>query len=229
MKKNISVYNYKNVKKISQNKFNYMFNVLSDEERGRIKRFKYKKDRESRIISRFLLRKILSASLKTEASKIKLINDKYDKPVLIYPKIKNFHFNVSHSGEYIVMTVNKKGRVGIDIEKIKSIDLSVSESCFTKNEINYLYSKKGEENKRFYKLWTLKESFVKAIGEGLSYPLKNFYFKFEKKLILHMVKEKISRWKFKMYDIDKKYKMALCVENAEFPDKVIDIENCISL
>lgn len=214
---NIRLYKYKNDKEISRRKKIHIFTFLSNEEKKRINRLKFKKDKEARAISRYLLRKILSECLKIDAKTIKLVNDKYDRPILVLPKIKNFHFNVSHSGDYIVIAISSNGRVGIDIEKIKPINLSVSDTCFTKNEIKYLYNKKGTEIERFYKLWTLKESFVKAIGEGLSYPLKKFNFKLKDGLIKHKINNKASRWRFKMYNIDKGYKVSLCIKTGEFP------------
>lgn len=80
------------------------------------------------------------------------------------------HFNLSHSGEYVVCAFSEKGPVGIDIEERKPINWIEFSKIFTKNEIQILNKTKNSNND-FYRIWTRKESVIKGEGKGLSIPL----------------------------------------------------------
>lgn len=65
--------------------------------------------------------------------------------------------------------------VGIDVEQIKPIDIKISERFFSKQEFNKLLGKSYTEREPyFYELWTLQESYIKAVEKGLSIPLDSF-------------------------------------------------------
>lgn len=185
---------------------------------------RYKRQRDKNQAKLFLAGKLLTRMVVSELSgikpeKIRFKQDKYDRPKLIFPVIRNFDFNISHSGEWVGLGISNN-RVGIDIEEIRSIDLKIADQYFHKKESEYLkIQNKKIEN--FYKIWVLKESFIKAIGQGLSYPLDKFYFIFGKGKI-KLVSDSPKNWKFQIYNLDKKHKMAICLENAaKFPKPVI--------
>jgi len=77
-----------------------------------------------------------------------------------------FDFNMAHSGDIVVCSGLKNGRIGIDIEKIKPLDVNLYENYFSSEEWKVI---KGSENylSTFYKLWTRKEALAKAIGIGV--------------------------------------------------------------
>lgn len=97
---------------------------------------------------------------------------KWGKPSLKYhPKIC---FSVSHSGDYAICTIGDKP-VGNDIERVKDGRLKVADRYFTTEELEWLYAA-GEEERilRMFRIWTMKESFLKATGRGMSLSLKDF-------------------------------------------------------
>lgn len=98
--------------------------------------------------------------------------NKYGKPAL--KDNPGLHFNISHCRELAVCAV-AKCPVGVDAEKIRSFPENVLRRCFTEREITYVKNN-PDPDMAFFQLWTLKESLVKAIGIGLSYPLKNAEF-----------------------------------------------------
>ncbi|MGZ3944859.1 MAG: 4'-phosphopantetheinyl transferase family protein [Mucilaginibacter sp.] len=85
---------------------------------------------------------------------------------------ESIDFNISHSGTRVTCCATNQGRIGIDIEQIKTISLSEYPDYFTKNEWDYIDGHE-DEFKGFYNLWTRKEAVVKAIGTGFHTPLSS--------------------------------------------------------
>lgn len=89
-----------------------------------------------------------------------------------YPAI---HFNLSHSHNRVMAIVSDECEVGCDIEICKDGNLDLVERFFSEEEKKVLEAEeKDVASKRFYQLWTLKESFMKCTGRGLSLPLHSF-------------------------------------------------------
>ncbi|MBQ9278662.1 MAG: 4'-phosphopantetheinyl transferase superfamily protein [Lachnospiraceae bacterium] len=90
-------------------------------------------------------------------------------------------YNISHSGDYVVLayTMDKDiASVGIDVEKVKvrDDDMKVANRFFTKEEIDYISDglECSDVDMRFYKIWTMKEAFLKLTGKGLGLRLDSF-------------------------------------------------------
>ena len=87
---------------------------------------------------------------------------------------ENFHFNLSHAGDYAMAAVSG-AELGCDIEKIGPVDLKVARRFFCPEEyLSIAALPQAAQADLFFRYWTLKESFVKAIGRGLSLPLNAF-------------------------------------------------------
>lgn len=136
----------------------------------------------------------------------------------------NFHFNISHSSDYVLCSVSHCS-VGIDIEEIKNIDLNIASRFFTNYEINFINQSTAKNRiERFYSIWTAKESYSKFLGEGLSIPLNSFTIEILEKSIKFSKREgrKITEPPcfFKSYNISDKYKITLCSEIPNHPDVI---------
>jgi len=85
------------------------------------------------------------------------------------------HFNISHSGNWVVVALSS-GSVGVDVEKMRKVPEGVAHRFFSAKENKLLNDASGEAEKAeiFFTLWTLKESFLKAIGKGLTKSLSSF-------------------------------------------------------
>ena len=88
------------------------------------------------------------------------------------PYADNIFFNVAHSGKF-AFGVSSDKEVGCDVEIIKNAHLDIAKRFFTESEYNYI-SKSENSSNTFYKLWTIKESYIKLSGEGLRTPLNSF-------------------------------------------------------
>ena len=96
----------------------------------------------------------------------------YGKPC--FPALPDFHFSLSHSGSMALCAVSDMS-LGCDIEQIRGDRLRLAERFFHPRECAWLHSlPEGERQAGFFLLWTSKESFIKAIGRGLSLPLDSF-------------------------------------------------------
>lgn len=111
----------------------------------------------------------LMLSFVLEVSDASLIRyNPYGKPFLSDSSV---HFNLSHSGDYIVLAVGEN-EVGIDIEKSVPYSDDVAKKCFVPEEYRLLKEQKDIDS--FYMLWTAKESVMKACGKGLQMPPESF-------------------------------------------------------
>ena len=132
-------------------------------------------DKKRSLISELLMKReaVLTAGIPFD--EIQISHNPYGKPYLA--NIRKFKFNISHSGSYVVIATGKNP-VGIDIEYVKQLDMSVAKRFYTDEEYSFLQRIPEEETRvqAFYKLWTLKESYVKAIGKGLRIALNSFEF-----------------------------------------------------
>lgn len=153
----------------------YVETLLSNDEIEKANKFKFEKDCQISMLARALLRLISSIYLDLESSEISFKYTEYGKPYYDFPT--SMRFNVSHSGCGIALAFVRKGEIGVDIERINNdFDvLSISENFFSAAEINALQRlPKNEQVSGFYRCWTRKESFIKAKGSGLSFPLHSF-------------------------------------------------------
>ncbi|MEL7608799.1 MAG: 4'-phosphopantetheinyl transferase superfamily protein [Bacillota bacterium] len=90
------------------------------------------------------------------------------------PALKNFFFNLSHSGEWAVAAFGNRP-LGVDIQRLRPVSPELYLRFFTREECSYILSKGGEaRTSAFFELWTLKESYLKATGLGLTLALSAF-------------------------------------------------------
>jgi 4'-phosphopantetheinyl transferase len=100
-----------------------------------------------------------------------LLFTEYNKP---YFQDATVQFNISHSGEFVVAAfTNKHDDIGVDVEKKHSLKISDFKIQMTSNEIDKIDSS-DFPLREFFRYWTQKEAVLKAIGTGLSIPLKSF-------------------------------------------------------
>lgn len=96
--------------------------------------------------------------------------DAHGKPCL--PEIPGFHFNLSHSGKWVLCGVGD-GPLGVDIERTGRDITQVAERYFSPKELEPLEHLSMEERRgRLMSIWVIKESYMKATGLGLRLPLE---------------------------------------------------------
>lgn len=95
------------------------------------------------------------------------------KPYLVAQP--DIHFSLSHSGKIAICAISS-GETGCDVEEKKRFDMKIAERFFTREEYQQIVKQESDQEKQemFSRLWTLKESFIKATGLGLRIPLDSF-------------------------------------------------------
>lgn len=138
-----------------------------------------------------------------------IIKDEMGKPGF---KDCGLHFNVSHSGEYLAIAVSESP-VGIDIQKEKEIREGMYRKVVRPEEQSLI----GKERQRdFLRLWTLKESFVKAEGCGLRMSMKEYYFEKENDRYFVNYGGQRAEWKFNIEEtLVKGYLISVCGMETE--------------
>ena len=186
--------------------FQSLYYTVSKERQEKIDRLRFPKDKRLSLAAEVLLRKALKLN---GIDDFTLEVDENGKPYL--KGISGLKFNLSHSEERVMCVISEK-EVGCDVEWMKKPNYKMTEYFLTKEEITMLKRLNLEEEKQemFYRLWTLKESFVKAIGLGMKIPLKDFWFSFEGDTI--SVHQNINQktYYLKEYDLKDGYRYAVC-------------------
>ena len=152
--------------------------VLSPDEIARANRFHFDKDRTHFTRCRAALRFVLAGYVAIPSTEIRFEYLSGGKPQLIADQNpRRMQFNVSHSGNMALIAIGSGHRVGVDIEKIRvDIDAIVlAERFFSIRERKGLRALPDRLRvPGFFACWTRKEAFMKATGEGLSFPLADF-------------------------------------------------------
>lgn len=151
--------------------------ALSADEGERAARFHFRRDAMRWIVARATLRDILGACVGVEPSAIAFTYGKKGKPGLGDSQRADLQFSVSHSSDLAVYAVTTGALVGVDVERLRVVDQleAVAERTFSRRECEVLRGLPGELRPAgFFNCWTRKEAYIKALGEGLSYPLDRF-------------------------------------------------------
>ena len=150
--------------------------LLSAEEIACADRFAFDALRASYEVSHGALRLLLAQYVNCSPRDVGLTIGANGKPAL--RDDSGLRFNMSHSGRLAVYAIARCCEVGVDVEEIRAIaDLEgVARRFFSPAEATELMSISEEKQRRsaFFRCWTCKESYIKAIGQGLSIGLDQF-------------------------------------------------------
>lgn len=135
----------------------------------------------------------------------------FGKPALA--DYQDFHYNLSHSGHYAVCGVDDEA-IGVDIQEEIAVSDDLGERFFTAGEADFLRSLPNEPIKRreFFRLWSVKESYIKLTGQGMHQGLNSFEIDWEKKRIVDLDDRRMRKqaaW-FEAEEIEKGVHLAVC-------------------
>lgn len=193
------------------------FKILDREERGRADRFRFECDRREFIAAHALLRSLLTFHLGRPAASWQFATGAFGKPKFADKfRMPNIDFNLSHTRDLVVAAVVAHGAVGVDVEKIDlaKADFKVAQRYFAAAEVEILrQTPQPKQATCFFRLWTLKEAYLKAIGAGLGTPLDSFAFTLAPIRInfLAASQDHPQRWHFAMLPTTGQHVLSLAV------------------
>lgn len=188
--------------------------------------YKHSDSLQRTLLGELLVRKKLSQKLNLRGKDIIFQKGDKGKPYLADHQM---YFNISHSGKWVVGAFSDS-EVGIDVELIREPNYEVAKRFYSNKEIKKLNSieDKNLRKEYFFDLWTLKESYLKAIGTGLTKSLNSFTINNSGENIT-LVDDGLSvnNIFFKQYQFDKEYKLAVCCFGNQFCEdiEILEIES----
>jgi 4'-phosphopantetheinyl transferase len=144
-------------------------------------------------------------------------------------------FNLSHTKGLIVLGVTCDNALGVDVENVhvRQAACEVADRFFSSVEVGSLRALPPElQHQRFFEYWTLKESYIKARGMGLSIPLDQFDFNFQgdKQVSLSVspgLNDRAARWRFWQFQPSAQHLAALCVERSDHSAQHLEIRKVV--
>lgn len=215
-----------NISKADDRLLNLTRAIISDDEYLRLNRFRFPNDKKLYAAARLLQYFGLYRTLGIAPEQIEMVMGDKGKPQLVNEKHiganQLFDFNLSHSGSWAI-AVFSSNRIGVDIERCDRENnvIAIAKHYFFKQELEDLLSEGEHARDKFFDLWTLKESYMKARGEGLSLGLSNFGFVRDRsrpngyKLICSKsLNDNDTNWWFKTASPDRQHRLSLAREKG---------------
>jgi 4'-phosphopantetheinyl transferase len=199
--------------------------LLTDAERTQEKRFYFADDQRRYLITRAMVRTILSRYVDVAPADWMFSTNDYGRPEVAaqHEAARDLSFNISHTKGLIALAVTRGRILGVDVENIQTrqVSLGIADRFFAPTEVAALAHVPTERQQdRFFEYWTFKESYIKARGMGLSIPLDEFGFEFPHERGVSITidpkqGDDPARWRFWQCRPAPEYLLALCAERNE--------------
>ena len=196
-----------------------LFTLLPTAVVEKLTNFKHSANMQRSLWGEILLRKYLSDKLNLKSEQIIFETNEKGKPFL---KNNPIHFNITHSGDWILAAFSDDV-VGIDVELIHKVNYDIATRFFSTKECIDLFNIKDDEARKsyFFDLWTLKESYLKAIGTGLTKPLNTFTISFkDNNITLRDEEHPLQNVFFRQYFLEDNYKLTVCSFSNFFSNEI---------
>jgi len=200
--------------------------LLSPDERSRQGRFHFDRDRHRFLVTRAMVRTVLSHYAPIPPEQWEFASSPHGRPHIANADADadcaGLTFNVSHTDGLIVLAVARAMRLGVDAESVSERTgiLDIAAGSFAPDEVADLQALPADLRQlRFFEYWTLKESYIKARGEGLSIPLDQFGFSLpgERGIVLSTDPRQAdiaSTWRFQQFRLSPVHLLAVCSDIA---------------
>jgi len=193
--------------------------LLSEDERSKAQSFKFPHLRDRYIAARGMLRQTLAGYLAADPAGLRFVTGDYGKPALAGDAL---HFNVSHTADALIIAIADIANIGVDIETVKphrNLD-SLAERCFSEREYRgWRQLAEDEQLLVFYRLWTKKEAFVKAVGRGIAVGVERCEFEWVRDGRLLAIPSEYgpaAAWREHELEVDAGFSAALVTPDARY-------------
>ena len=153
-----------NIKNYNTDELHEFYNEIYEYKKNKINKYIKNNDKLRSIIGELLLKSILEEKYNIQYKNVIFNVNKYGKP---YMDNNNIYFNISHSLDYVICATSNK-EIGIDIEKIRPVNINVVKQFATENEIKYILKNSNHTYKHLFEIYTLKEAYFKMKGTNLN-------------------------------------------------------------
>lgn len=204
---------------------------LEPHELAQQRRFHFARDRRRYLVTRAMVRNVLSRYLPIRPEAWRFSTNAYGRPVIANPGAAGWHllFNLSHTRSLVALGVTWDRKLGIDIENItsRSSFLDVARHFFASSEADALATMpQSHVQHRFFEYWTFKEAYIKARGMGLSIPLDKFSYHFSAPDAVSIdISDELgdvpARWQFWQMRPSEDHLLALCAQRMAAPTVVV--------
>jgi len=193
--------------------------VLSAEELSKYRAIRHPKSRQSYLTAHAMLRSVLSKYVDRPALEWQFTRGEHGKPSLSQVgDLPDIRFNLTHTEGLCACVVSLSGDCGIDVERHDAVHRfeAVSQRMFADEESRFLLDHDFDAA-MFYRLWTLREAYVKALGLGLVGSTKDFYFQLDgrlesARLVHRLATGENERWSFRLFEPVPGYQLSVAFE-----------------
>lgn len=213
--------------------------LLTDKEQEQELRFHFSKDQHRYLVTRALIRTVLSRYAPVAPEHWAFSTNAYGKPEIANDDrlAQKISFNISHTQGLIVLGITSDNPLGVDTENVRGrqAPIDVARSFFSADEVAALCALPvDKQHDHFFQYWTLKEAYIKARGMGLSIPLDQFSFHLQPDvhpgIAFHsLMDDRPSRWRFWQFRVAPEYLMAICVDRTESAAQQLNIKKIMPL
>jgi 4'-phosphopantetheinyl transferase len=196
--------------------------LMSPQERQQQLRFHFADDRRRYLVTRGMVRTVLSGYADVLPSDWDFRADPFGRPQIANMDggARELSFNISHTRGLIALGVTRGRALGVDVEhlSVREVSMGVAERYFAPAEVSDLMRTPAHRQQhRFFEYWTFKESYIKARGLGLSIPLDKFSFRCPQALPVEFavdpdLDDDASRWRFWQCRPTRDHLLAVCAE-----------------
>lgn len=212
--------------------------LLTDAERAKAARFYFPADRNRHVTSRALLRTVLPRYLAIAHQDLSFRADRFGRPSLNNPeaRARRLDFNLSHTRGLIALAVTHDSVVGVDVENTSHQQpaMELASRFFSPDEVASLRTFSGDAlNLEFFRHWTLKESYLKAYGVGLSLPLDLFGFRLAAQraefFLAAAAEHRADEWFFAQWRASPEHLLAVCLKHPREISPAITLRRIVPL
>ena len=203
--------------------FNSFYHRMPSPRQKKIDRFRFESDKKLSLGVGVLLKAACKEFGIENADEDTFVGKNGKEYLKNYPYL---FFSLSHSGER-AMCVFSETEVGCDVEKIDKLRWPVAERVLSTDELSWLKKQEeaGKGETAFTRIWTLKESFLKALGFGLAAPFELTSVSVLKDGKVQAITYERRSCSFSEPDLKDGYRYSCCMQDAA-PDKGIIVRQC---
>ncbi len=206
---------------------------LTEEERQKAARYHFAKDRDLYITAHAILRLLIARYIGQTTTEFGFAVNENGKPYL--EGNNDIQFNISHSGEYVLLGMSRHNPLGVDVEIVKEFknSNSIVERFFSEREkMHYNSLAAVDRDTIFFRYWVFKEAYIKALGVGMKYPLDQFTVEFKTDATAEIYdvndQDLHNRWSFHQVNVSEQYMAAVVVTSRHPKINMLKIDtNCL--